>query len=127
MGTNALPDGFFGVIVPQGFQPDEPHFPRRPDSDIFPQLHRIALFLQIAQKMLKQECVGNTGVHIPAYLPIPCRLALLLGLLGVIAHGSALFRLLNDGQAVLPAKLVGGLPHEGVGTFAVVIFISVHE
>ena len=24
MGTNALPDGFFGVTVPQGFQPDKP-------------------------------------------------------------------------------------------------------
>ena len=40
---------------------------------------------------------------------VPCRLALLLGLPGVVAHGAALLRLLNDGQALLPAKLVGGL------------------
>lgn len=70
---------------------------------------------------------GNASVHIPAYLPIPRWLSLLFGLPGIIAHGAALLRVLNDGQTVFPAKLVRGLPHKGIGAFAVVVFLPVHK
>jgi len=108
MRPNALPNSFFGVIISQGFQTDKPLFSRWPDSDIFSCLDGVTLLFQIGQEMLKQECTGNTGVHIPADLPVPGGLPLLLGLPGVIAHGAPLLRAFYDGQAMLSAQLVGG-------------------
>ena len=127
MGTNALPNSFFGVIISQGFQADKPLFPRWPDSDIFSRLDLIALLFQIGQKMFKEEGAGNSSVHIPADLTVPCRFSLLLGLPGIITHGAALFRVFYDGQATLPAKLVGGLTHQGITGFAVVALLPIHK
>ena len=58
--------------------------------------------------MFKQEGTGNAGIHVRSYLAVPCRLALLLRLPGVPAHGAALFRVFYHGQAMLLADAVAG-------------------
>ena len=127
MGTNALPNSFFAVIISQGFQTDKTLLSRWPDSDIFSSLDLIALLFQISQKVFKQEGAGNASVHVPAYLAVPRWLSLLFCLPGVIAHSAALLWVLNDGQAMFSAKLVGSLPYEGIGTFAIIVFLSIYK
>lgn len=127
MVTDTLADHFLRVVVPQGFQAHKPLPARRPHRYVLPCLDLIPLFFQIGDKVFKQEGTGNAGIHILSYLPVPCGPALLLRLPGVPAHGAALFRVFYHGQAMLPAKLVGGLPHEGVGGLAVVVLLPVHK
>lgn len=49
------PDCFLGIVIPQGFEPDKPFFPGRSHRYVLAQLDLIALFFQVADKVLKQE------------------------------------------------------------------------
>ena len=108
MVTETLADHFLRVVVPQGFQPHKPLPARRPHRYVFSCLDLIPLLFQIGDKVFKQEGTGNAGIHVRSYLAVPCRLALLLRLPGVPAHGAALFRVFYHGQAMLLADAVAG-------------------
>lgn len=127
MVTDASADRFLRVVVPQGFQPHKPFPARRPHRYVFPCLDLIPLLFQIGNKVLKQEGTGNAGIHILPYLPVPGGFALPFRLPGVPAHGATMLRVFYHGQAIVPAKLVGGLPHEGVGGLTAIVLLPIHK